>query len=153
MDATPPPPIPPGAQPFDPSLPSGLRRDVDHRFGELREYRQTLLPGYNEARRIRDLLADGTAVEDGTQVVDGRELIRVVGVEPDPQHVTLVDPDTYRPVMLLGCPGSEAEYVMTFEYLPRTPENLTLLSPPVPEGLTPTDTVHGDSERAGRCGP
>lgn len=70
----------------------------------------------------------------------------------DTDHVTLVDPESYRPVMLLGYPGSSAEYVMTVEYLPRTPENLALLSPPVPDGFVPTDVVRGDGERVDRCG-
>ena len=69
----------------------------------------------------------------------------------DEEHVTLVDPETYRPVMVLGYPGSSVEYVMTFEYLPRTVENLSLLSPPVPEGFVPATDTRGDGERADRC--
>lgn len=183
---------PPGTPPFDPSLPQITMRQVDHCFGEYRDFEQAALPGSNEAARVRDGLADGSMVRDGMQVVDGRELIRVVPViapatgagdaggatattdtatpqttpadpdapapgldgEPtlDTDHVTLVDPETHRPVMLLGYPGSSAEYVMTFEYLPRTPENLALLSPPVPDGFVQTDVVRGDGERLDRCG-
>lgn len=70
----------------------------------------------------------------------------------DEDHVTLIDPETYRPVMLLGYAGSSAEYVMTFEYLPRTVENLALLSPPVPEGFVQTAASRGDGERVDHCG-
>lgn len=61
--------------------------------------------------------------------------------------VTLVDPDTYRPVIVRGYPGSDAAYVQTYEYLPRTPENLAHLSAPVPPGFTQVDQLRGDGER------
>jgi hypothetical protein len=223
---------PPGTPPFDPSLPSETHRYVDYCFGEYYDFTQALLPGGNEAARIRDGLEDGSMIEDGTQVVDGEELIRVVRLlrpatgqrapeaaaaeaavpprnpattdtvpanspttadtlpanspttadtvptnspttadtvptdgpattdtlpaeeEPvvDEEHVTLIDPETYRPVMVLGYTGSDSEYVMTFEYLPRTVETLALLSPPVPEGFVATTENRGDGERVGRCG-
>lgn len=196
IDDVGPPPTPPDAPPFDPSLPSGLHRQVDHCFSEYREYEETLLPARNEAQLVREGLENGTMREDGTQVVEGRDLIRIVrllpgsdvtgsaadgsepptttfpakppttttlpaeheGVEDDDEmivdtdHTTLVDPTTYRPVMVLGYPGQEAEYVMTIEYLPRTAENLAELSPPVPDGFVQTDTLRGDGERVARCG-
>jgi hypothetical protein len=219
VDDVGPPPIPPDVPPFDPSLPSGLHRQVDHCFSEYRDYEETLLPARNEAQRVREGLEDGTMREDGTQVVDGRELIRIVPLLPDgdapgsaadgdgppttvtvpPEppttittppppttvpagddeppaptttvpadpgatdgdddattvdgdHTTLVDPSTYRPVMVIGYPDSDAEYVMTIEYLPRTPENLALLSPPLPDGFVESATVRGDGERVDRCG-
>jgi hypothetical protein len=62
--------------------------------------------------------------------------------------VTLVDPETYRPVMTIGYPGSEYEYVQTYDYLPRTPENLAQLSPSVPEGFAQVDELRSDGDRA-----
>jgi hypothetical protein len=56
---------------------------------------------------------------------------------------------------VLGYGGPEAGgagYLQTIEYLPRTPENLALLSPPLPDGFTATDAVRGDGERVDRCG-
>jgi len=62
--------------------------------------------------------------------------------------VTLVDPDTYRPVIVRGYPGSDSAYTQTYEYLPRTPENLALLDAQVPEGFTEVTQLRGDGERA-----
>ncbi|HMG45007.1 MAG TPA: hypothetical protein VK611_26980 [Acidimicrobiales bacterium] len=214
-----PPPIPPGANPFDPSLPQERLRQVDHCFAEYREYDQTAIPGSNEAEQIGEWLAQGSLVEDGTEVIDGRELIRLVqvpvGLEPrgddegaeslpaatttvpltdpdtdsadtdiesladlveqslagqdpdtdslDPdtfeyvEHIYLVDAETYRPVRVIGYPGeapdySDAMYVATIEYLPRTPENMALLSTPVPDGFEQVAELRGDGERFDECG-
>lgn len=196
-----PPPIPPGAQPFDPSLPQERVRQVDYCFSEYVEYDQTAIPGYNEAHRIGEWLDEGVLVEDGTETIDGRELIRLVQVpvelgpsegggrsgepvtipaagdpattdppttaadpgslDPDTfeyvEHIYLVDAETFRPVRIIGYPGeapdySDATYVATIEYLPRTPENMALLSPPVPEGFGLVANLRGDGERVDACG-
>jgi hypothetical protein len=146
-------------------------RTVDHCLRQYTDGSDPGLPsgsgaprGVSEAQVIRNRLADGRLVEDGTQTVDGRELIRLRDVPPEDDGfnytgpaedtVVLVDPDTYRPISLRSYPDSEHEYVQTFEYLPRTEENLALLSPPVPEGFTQVDALPGDAERsAAGCGP
>jgi hypothetical protein len=183
-----PPPIPPGATPFDPSLPQERIRQVDHCFAEYREYDQTAIPGRNEAEQIGEQLANGGLVEDGTEVMDGRELIRLVEVPPPPgprqgrpaptgspttdppatttpdpdtfefvEHIYLVDAETFRPVHIIGYPGdaadySDAMYVATIDYLPRTPENLALLAAPAPDGFDLVPDLRGDGERADTCG-
>jgi hypothetical protein len=201
-----PPPIPPNAQPFDPSLPQERIRTVDHCFSEYAEYDQAAIPGHIEADRLGEWLDEGTLVEDGTETVDGRELIRLVEVpaelrlpenvvggdvivpvdpetgapmttteppttappttdpatlDPDTfenvEHIYLVDAETFRPVRVIGYPGeapdySDAMYVATTEYLPRTPENMALLSPPVPDGFDLVPELRGDGERLDQCG-
>jgi hypothetical protein len=200
-----PPPIPPNAQPFDPSLPQERIRTVDYCFSEYAEYDQTAIPGHIEADRIGEWLDEGTLVEDGTETVDGRELIRLVEVPvdlrpPEPgdggdaftalepstvpasapptteppttapdaatldpdtfefvEHIYLVDAETFRPVRVIGYPGdapdySDAMYIATTEYLPRTPENMALLSPPVPDGFDLAANLRSDGERLDQCG-
>lgn len=67
--------------------------------------------------------------------------------EDEVLSITLVDPESYRPVKHIGYPGSDSEYVQTYEYLPRTPENLAFLTAPVPPGFTRVDQLRGDGER------
>jgi hypothetical protein len=139
-------------------------RTVDHCLRQYAEGTEPGMPsgsgkprGVGEAQRIRDGLATGRLVEDGTETDDGRELIRLREVPPEDDGfnytgpaedtVVLVDPDTYRPISLRRYPDSDAEYVQTFEYLPRTEENLALLSPPVPDGFTQVDSLPGGAER------
>jgi len=190
-----PPPLPPDATPFDPSLPQERLRQVDYCFSEYREYDQTAIPGHNEAERIGEWLAEGELVEDGTEVMNGRELIRLVQVpadssgpnldgayidesgalvtlppsttttsaplDPDTfeyvEHIYLVDAETFRPVHVIGYPGeepdhSDAMYIETIEYLPRTPENLANLAAPVPDGFTLVPELRGDGARFDACG-
>jgi hypothetical protein len=80
------------------------------------------------------------------------ELVADAETQTDPADdeilgITLVDPETYRPVRRIGYPGSDAEYVQDFEYLPRTPENLADLEAEVPAGFTLVDQLRGDGER------
>jgi hypothetical protein len=133
-------------------------RTVDHCLRQYADGTEPGLPARNQAQWIRDSLAQGRLVEDGTETVDGRELIRLRQVPPEDDGmnytgptedtVVLVDPDTYRPVSLRSYPGSSAEYVQSFEYLPRTEQNLARLSPPVPDGFTRVDALPGDAERS-----
>lgn len=82
---------------------------------------------------VRDFIAEGTLTEDGTEVVDGRSLIRLRGEDDD---VWLADPDTYR-IVGQRSTLSGVTYTSTYEYLPRTADNLGLLTPSIPEGFTP----------------
>ncbi|HEV7760667.1 MAG TPA: hypothetical protein VGO78_16800, partial [Acidimicrobiales bacterium] len=73
------------------------------------------------------------------------------------EHIYLVDAETFRPVRVIGYPGeapdySDAMYVATTEYLPRTPENMALLSPPVPDGFDLAANLRSDGERLDHCG-
>lgn len=166
-----------GVAPADPRWPRASMRHVDHCFATYADVEEPVLPGGGgPAARTRDGLADGSMVIDGTELVEGRELIRVVAgpqpptatgssppgegtstvpvvppptpdggpttVAPD-DTVTYVDPDTYRPVMVVD-PGM---YTQRLDYLPRTPQNLARLVPPVPEGFAPAGALHGDRER------
>jgi hypothetical protein len=91
---------------------------------------------------LRDDVAAGRLVEDGTEVAGGRELIRLTRIEPAPaeDHVVLVDPDTYLPVRARGTLDG-VTFSQTYEYLPRTQENLALIVPPIPEGFTELDPL------------
>jgi len=97
---------------------------------------------------LRDAVAAGRLSEDGTEVIDGRELIRLTRIEPVPgvaDHVVLVDPDTYLPVRARGRLSSGETFSQTYDYLPRTAENLALLLPPLPEGFTQVDSLSRDA--------
>jgi hypothetical protein len=132
-------------------------RTVDHCLREYADGTEPAPPARDQAQWIRESLAGGRLVEDGTETVDGRELIRLRAVPPEDDGfdytgpaedtVVLVDPDTYRPISLRSYPDSDFEYVQTFDYLPRTAQNLALLSPPVPDGFTQVDSLPGDAER------
>jgi hypothetical protein len=73
------------------------------------------------------------------------------------EHIYLVDAETFRPVRIIGYPGeapdySDAMYIATIEYLPRTPETMALLSTPVPDGFELVPNLRGDGERVDECG-
>lgn len=118
------------------SLDTAMARDgvrtVDYCFEEYTTEEEPPFPdGAGTTSVVVDLadeLASGRAREDGTEIVDGRELIRVVE-DGAPYAAWLVDPETYRPVQLRGevGDGNATAYTTTFEYLPRTPENLARL--------------------------
>jgi hypothetical protein len=127
-------------------------------------------PNSSVADSIRQGLDEGWIVADRTEVIDGKELIRLVEVAPDPStattvtivengevvghsegtpddaplvasgRVTWVDPETYRPVKIHD---DDIGMDQTYEYLERTPENLAQMSPPVPPGFTHTDPPLG----------
>ncbi|MGH9229386.1 MAG: hypothetical protein ACRD07_11805 [Acidimicrobiales bacterium] len=138
--------------------PAGLSfriRAVDYCFAEYIETDWTPparpnngTPDWHED--VRDDVDRGVLVPDGTEVVDGRELLRYRA--PDYEGVTWADPNTYAPVKVHNYVGSDAEYTQTYQYLPRTPENLALLEPVVPPGFTRVDQLRSDGEsRAAGC--
>ena len=137
--------------PDDEPSTSALIREVDYCFSDYSDTEQPWLPVGTEAQQIRDQLADGTLVASGTEVVDGRELIRLLqpvpeGMPEDTDAAVYVDPDTYRPLLQRIYPGTEYETIVTIEYLPRTPENLSLLVPTVPAGFTQVAAPHEKDE-------
>jgi hypothetical protein len=136
----------------DPNLPQTLTRTIDYCFGEYTEADEPAMPGGGWTTTIRQQIDAGELVADGTQMFEGRELLKFQEVIPDEPELTdlawvLVDPETYRPVHRVGYPGSDTEYTMTIEFLPRTPENLAQLEAPVPAGFTEVEQLHGDGER------
>ena len=79
-----------------------------------------------------------TAAVDGHETVDGEQLTRVKVVETG--EVVLVDPVTSLAVSGITDPGTPDQQLTTYEYLPRSPENLELLTPPsVPDGYEHVD--------------
>jgi hypothetical protein len=97
------------------------------------------------------LVVEGDAPEPTTTTTEApasTEPVRPEDIDESlVEHIYLVDPETYRPMMILGYQGTDAEYTMTFEYLPRTPENLELLVTPIPDGFVQVDELRGDGER------
>jgi len=152
---TPPPDFPdrPNVSPLDPDVPQILTRTVDYCFQQYTEADNFAVPGSSAASDIREQIESGELVADGTQVHEGRELLKYQEVMLEDPTLTdlgwlLIDPETYRPVYRVGYPGSSAEYTMVIEFLPRTPENLAQLQPPVPAGFEKVDQLRGDGERA-----
>jgi hypothetical protein len=86
----------------------------------------------------RELVKSHGFTVTGTEVLDGRELLRI---EYPPSGVAeahaLVDPDTYEAVQETVGGGlvPALGQVTTWQRLPRTEENLALLTPPVPDGF------------------
>ena len=81
-------------------------------------------------------IQSGHIVQDGRVLVDGRELVRIRNLAGN--FVYLIDPVSALPVVEIRQLSSDGEPDVTrYERLPRTAENLALLSPTVPEGFTP----------------
>jgi hypothetical protein len=117
-------PCDPGVQP---PQPTHAERIVDHCR---RTYSKTTGPLVRDTGLgyIAAFLGTGDISLDGSADVGGRRLIRLRNRAGT--FVFLVDPDSYLPVRIdMG--GS----VTTYEHLPRTPQNLALLTPPVPPGF------------------
>jgi hypothetical protein len=152
----------PDEEPF--ATPTIPRRDVNYCR---REYADTMAPALtigSTASAVGSSLSSGWLRLDGTEVVDGRELLRFVedteamsadlgaGLGESQETVTMagsgdvtyVDPETNLPVLIRHGDRSTT----TIEYLPRTPENLALLVPPIPEGFTRVDAPATDDEVA-----
>lgn len=123
-----------------PPQPMHAVRRVDHCRREYSDVESPVVahPGWGY---LRMYLETGDIVEDGTEQVDGRELIRLRN--HDSSYVYLVDPETYLPVqeIVAAAPGGTARTVTTFERLERTPDNLALLTPPVPDGFAPAPVL------------
>jgi len=128
---------------------------IDHRRREVVRstspfFPEELAQGFGEDDLLRQQVATGALHEDGTEIVDGRELLRLVppGEVPaaDPAEtgrppamdrgitVYWVEPDSYRPIKHLWYGGTPTEITETYTYLPRTPQNLALLEPDIPDG-------------------
>ena len=142
------------------------RRLVDHC---LHQYADVTGPDLRVADTITPLraaLASGRFRVSGPAVVDGRDLLRLDPVietsaaTGDPERdaadqaaaeaareVIYIDPATQLPVRIEAGPTNGS----TIEYLPRTPENLTLLVPPVPAGYTRVDELTHDDVRTAGC--
>jgi hypothetical protein len=84
-------------------------------------------PGFDY---LRLYLETGDIVVDGTGEHGGRQLIRLRN--HDGSYEWLVDPDTYQPVVATEPGDGSRPVTRTYERLPRTEENLALLTPPLP---------------------
>jgi hypothetical protein len=128
-------------------LPQRLVRTLDHCFDSYTERSEPALPARSAAWQIRGGLADGTLRADGVEVHDGRSLIRVVSDGRYDGIVSYVDPETHRPVLVVGHAGTDAAYELTISYLPRTPEHLAALAPQVPGTYDRVPELRSDGER------
>jgi hypothetical protein len=111
----------------------------------LREYTEKARPtgsGTNRAELVVELLDDGSMTVDGTEVIDGQELIRM-HERSAPEFSWYVDPDTYRPVLIVSevGEGNDRPSTTTIDYIPRTPENLALLTTAIPPDFIQVDDL------------
>ena len=95
----------------------------------------------------RSITGDGSTTTTTTEATDPPPTRRGSSEPYESDIVTYVDPETYRPVMVRGYVGSDAEYTQTYTYLPRTEANLAVLVPPVPDGFAQVDQLAGDGAR------
>lgn len=143
-----------------------VRRLIDHC---LRQYADITGPDLRIAYTLtplRDALAGGQLRVSGPVAVDGRELLRLDSVVETPadtgdperdaanqaaaeaaREVVYVDPASQLPVRIETDPASGS----TVEYLPRSPDNLARLVPPVPAGYTQVDRLAHDDVRTAGC--
>jgi hypothetical protein len=129
-----------------------LMRTIDYCNREYTDEEETSYP--EDAVEVSVLapiisgLDHGSYRVDGTEQVDGREMIRVV--EGSTSAITyLVDPDTHLPVMMRAevGEGNDRAFTQTYEYLPRTPENLAQLqAADPPEGFQQVDELSYEYE-------
>jgi len=135
--------------------------------GSLVEDGTEVVDGRELIRLVEVPMELGPRRGEGARRPPGTQTTTTVAV-PDPddldpstfeyiEHIYLVDAETYRPARVIGFPGeapdySDALYIQTIEYLPRTPENMASLSPPVPDGFELVPNLRGDGARADACG-
>lgn len=119
------------------------RRLVDHCLRQVSDYPGDLIVGGGEAEVIRNGVEGGELEIVGTEVVGGRELVKL-GPAPGTAAISVVylDPETLLPVET-----TRGELRYTFEYLPRTAENLALMVPPEPPEYPEVPTMADDDAR------
>ncbi len=97
---------------------------------------------YGDPSEIRTELGSGDLTLIGTEQVDGRtaEHLRLNAGDFEPGQVGMdlwVDEASYLPVKLTGHKGT-VNFTVSYEWLPRTPENLAKTTLAVPSGFTQT---------------
>jgi hypothetical protein len=155
-----------------------LQQYADRREGDLRMH-DVVTPVRDQLAGGR-LEVEGPAVVDGRELLVLRTVVELPGPTGNPdddlaaatealghQQEVYVDPVTLLPVRLVETsvgvgidpdtgvvdtvPGGSATTTTDVEILPRTPENLALLVPPVPAGSTRVDQLALDEVRAAGC--
>jgi hypothetical protein len=92
---------------------------------------------FGDTDALRTDLKNGLYVIVGQEQVDGRDAVHLRYNPPpgEPAHAQLwVDPQSFLPLKWIGDKG--VPVATTFEWLPRTPENLARIALPVPAGFT-----------------
>jgi hypothetical protein len=127
-----------GVSGFDGSAPTG-ERSVNHCRGQYYDYDGANPRSTNFSALAADLRS-GTVVEDGHETIDGRDTLRLRNTQTG--GFTWLDAATLRPVRSTHTSVEQGAEETTYEFLPRTEENLARLVPSV-EGLTLADSDTG----------
>lgn len=136
---------------------SGLHQVYDARTNSILEMQDETIasltepkvPGESYEEMIRELLTSGLAQEDGGEQVDGRDAVRIVEKRPAEdgersKNVYLVDAETGQPIewRIMNEGENRTLRFNTYEKLPGTPDNLSLLDSRV---AYPSATVYTDA--------